>query len=133
MFALDFEDPLQISSGPIIDELVFEIKDPEINLPKFFTFKNIDEILSKKYATLRNKIGPQAPRTATTKSIYALSETSEAFLQWSLIFSLLMSFMKTKVYSELLSTLRVLSFIVHLTLVGVFLPALAEGIFMTFK
>ena len=53
IFALNFENPLQISAGNYVDDLVFKIKDPEVNIPKFFKFKDTPKKLPEKFAILR--------------------------------------------------------------------------------
>ena len=40
IFALSFEHPLEIASEDYIDDLVFKIKDPKVNIPKLFKFKD---------------------------------------------------------------------------------------------
>jgi len=40
IFALKFEYPLEIAKENHIDDLVFKIKDPKVNIPKLFKFKD---------------------------------------------------------------------------------------------
>ena len=61
-----------------------------------------------------------------------MSDASEAIFKWSVIFSILLSFFKVKVYGEILQTLRILSFVVHLPMVGVFLSGMALNVFHRF-
>lgn len=81
---------------------------------------------------MKFRIGPQIPKNAGTQTVSSLSDGAEAIFKWSIIFSILLSFFKVKVYGEILLTLRILAFVVHLPLVGVFLPGMADNVFHRF-
>ena len=65
-------------------------------------------------------------------SITAVTETSEKFLKGTLLLSVFLNYMKVTAFSQAFKSLRVISLVIHLPLVGVFLPGIANIIFSTF-